>query len=547
MIVRKFNQTCIAATLAMAGFSIGAVSIQAQPDSSGDLQPGVEVLTRGPVHEAFAETVTFDPEVGIVVPRAPRDIIEELPPEYRPDGVNVTWIPGYWAWDDERDDYLWVSGVWRDLPPGRQWVPGYWGQSSQGYRWTSGYWADASVDEVEYLPEPPDSIEIGPNMVAPAANLGWVPGCWMWHQSRYAWRPGYWAAGRPDWIWIPAHYNWAPRGYVYSEGYWDYPVERRGVLFAPVYFETGVYSRRDFHYSPSFSINLAVFSDQLFVRPRYHHYYFGDYYDTRYQNTGFYASFSYQTSRHGYDPIYAHRRWENRRDRDWDRRDRDNFTYRREHPDARPHRTLLAQREWSGRRGGSGETRIEVAASFNLRAKRNDGGARLQRIDRSERNELAQRGRAIQATRGERQKLETRAAASPSELRSRNNEKQAGANESRTGEKVRRSTAVEPARVKLPKAQVVAKPTNQLGKGQAPPKRHKVPEPNPKIEAKPKRANGEQGSRRESDARKGGTNEKKTEPQRGQPRQEPVGKSNGESKNKPGEEKKKSKDEPKKP
>ena len=29
------------------------------------VEAGVEVLTRGPVHEAFAETVTFDLDVGV--------------------------------------------------------------------------------------------------------------------------------------------------------------------------------------------------------------------------------------------------------------------------------------------------------------------------------------------------------------------------------------------------------------------------------------------------------------------------------------------------
>ena len=43
----------------------------AQQSAAG--QNGVEVLTRGPVHEAFAETITFDPEPGIVVPKAPPD------------------------------------------------------------------------------------------------------------------------------------------------------------------------------------------------------------------------------------------------------------------------------------------------------------------------------------------------------------------------------------------------------------------------------------------------------------------------------------------
>jgi hypothetical protein len=37
----------------------------------------LEVLTRGPV-EAFAETVTFDPEPGVVVAKAAPDAIEEL-------------------------------------------------------------------------------------------------------------------------------------------------------------------------------------------------------------------------------------------------------------------------------------------------------------------------------------------------------------------------------------------------------------------------------------------------------------------------------------
>jgi hypothetical protein len=147
-------------------------------------QAGVEVLTRGPVHEAFAETITFDPDPGIVVPKAPPADIEEVTPEQRPEGKNLTWIPGYWAWDDERNDFLWVSGIWRALPPDRQWVPGYWGQSQQGFQWTSGYWADAAASEIDYLPEPPATVEAGPNIAAPTADEIWLPGCWIWQQNR---------------------------------------------------------------------------------------------------------------------------------------------------------------------------------------------------------------------------------------------------------------------------------------------------------------------------------------------------------------------------
>ena len=170
---------CIVATLVTLGTGLGRNSALAAQRGEADID-GVQVLTSGPVHEAFAETVSFDPEPGLVAPKAPPPAIEELPPEQRPEGVNVAWIPGYWAWDDERTDFLWVSGIWRSLPPGRQWVPGYWARSGQGAQWTSGYWADAKDSEIEYLPEPPTTVEVGPNVTAPSADYRWLPGCWLW-------------------------------------------------------------------------------------------------------------------------------------------------------------------------------------------------------------------------------------------------------------------------------------------------------------------------------------------------------------------------------
>ena len=83
-----------------------------------------EVLTRGPVHEAFAATISFKSTPGILVPQAPPAAVTELPPDQRPDGANITWIPGYWAWDEDTIGFVWVSGIWRNLPPGRQWMPG---------------------------------------------------------------------------------------------------------------------------------------------------------------------------------------------------------------------------------------------------------------------------------------------------------------------------------------------------------------------------------------------------------------------------------------
>ena len=405
---RHASKGCLAAVLVvLIGISWDLAICRAQqPDND---VPGAQVLTRGPVHEAFAGMVTFNPEPGIVVTKAPPDVIEEVPPEERPEGDNVTWIPGYWAWDDERSDFLWVSGTWRALPPGRQWMAGYWGKTTQGYQWTSGYWADATARETTYLPPPPATVEVGPNIAAPSMDYGWTPGCWIWYQGRYAWRPGYWAQGRADWDWMPAHYVWTPRGYIFVGGFWDYPVERRGVLFAPVYFEAGVYSRRGYFYSPTIVIDLGVFTDHLFLRPRYHHYYFGDYYAASYYQGGFYASFSFQSSRYGYDPIYSHQRWEHRQDREWEHRVEASYQYRRDHETARPPRTWAAQRTINPSTAESKQNRVLVATPIDQLAKRKDSPMRFQPVAKEERQQLAQRGQEVQKSRDQRRTLEAKA------------------------------------------------------------------------------------------------------------------------------------------
>ena len=133
------------------------------------------------------------------------------------------WIPGYWAWDDDRSDFLWISGVLRNAPPGQTWVPGYWSEVNGGYQWTPGFWTAAAKEEVQYLPQPPQSLEVQAAPAPPGENYFWIQGCWL-YQDHYVWRPGYWTMCRPNWIWNPAHYVWTPGGFVFVDGYWDYAV-----------------------------------------------------------------------------------------------------------------------------------------------------------------------------------------------------------------------------------------------------------------------------------------------------------------------------------
>jgi len=427
-------------------------------------QEGLQVLTRGPVHEAFAETITYDPQPGIVIMRAPPERIEEIPPDQRPDGINVEWIPGYWAWDDERSDFLWVSGVWRELPPGREWVPGYWARTRDGHQWISGYWADTQQQVVQYLPEPPITIEAGPNVLAPSPDFVWVPGSWVWYNHRYAWRPGYWVQVQPDWAWIPAHYVCTPRGYVYVNGYWDYAIARRGVLYAPVYVDVVRHVHRRVSYRPVTVIHLSVFTDHLFVRPRYNHYYFGDYYATSYRSSGFYASFSFHSERHGYDPIFAHERWRHRHEPDWDHRIRDNYRRRCDHEDERPRRTLSAQISYSKTDARRAERGFRIAEPVQEFTRRSDSSVRFRQVDQHSRQQVTQRAREVQDYRKERQKTETKAFAKKATNRS------------------------EPVQVKARRSPIKSTPGDRTSRVVNPPKRPEAPRPDPSVERKSRKS-----------------------------------------------------------
>ena len=216
------------------------------PDSQGTpgaaegtppADPNTEVLTKGAVHEAFAQPVVFNAAPGPVVAQKPPDPVDEMPPEQKPAGDHVAWIPGYWTWEADQTKFIWTSGIWRSIPAGVEWVPGYWQQADTGSQFVSGYWRKTAEQEVTYMPQkPPDTLENGPVGTAPSPNVTWVPGCWIWRGEHYAWRAGFWAPCNPDWIWIPAHYVWTPSGYLFVEGHWDYAMQNRGVIFAPVVF-----------------------------------------------------------------------------------------------------------------------------------------------------------------------------------------------------------------------------------------------------------------------------------------------------------------------
>ncbi|MFO0813802.1 MAG: hypothetical protein U0796_11320 [Gemmatales bacterium] len=272
----------------------------AAPGSAGqaEMENGQQVLTRGPIHEAFGQPTVFNPKPGLAITKKPPQPVEELPPDEKPEGDNVAWIGGYWSYDEEKTDFMWVSGFWRVLPPGRQWMPGYWNDNAGQYQWVSGYWANAEQQEQQVVEQaPPDSLEQGAPPTAPSEEHIWAPGCWVYRDTRYLWRPGYWVVNQPGWCWVPDCYTWTPGGYVYVAGYWDWSIRRRGILFAPCYFDPVVVYRPGYYYRPTVCLDIDVITPHFFCRPAYGHYYFGDYYATSYLSIGITPWFNFTYAR----------------------------------------------------------------------------------------------------------------------------------------------------------------------------------------------------------------------------------------------------------
>ena len=332
--------------LAGAVSLLGSSNTRAQDAKEEFPQKGVEVLTRGPIHEAFAEPLSVNPRPNPIIHQKPPATIEELPPDQKPEGTHIQWIPGYFAWDETGNDYIWISGLWRATPPGRQWMPGHWMAEGDGWQWVSGYWAVDGQAEVEYLPQPPTSIDMGPSAEAPDADSLYTPGIWVYHENRYMWRPGFWFRARPDWFYNPAGYTYSPAGYIYSEGYWDYPLERRGMLFAPARFSPDAWRTPGWNYQPRYAIGNEGLLSSLFVRPDFNRYYSGDYYGPEYGRQGFVPWFDHRMGAKTPDPLFSYSRWNSRADAQWEGNLRGLHKDRLAGTAARPPITLAKQSEF---------------------------------------------------------------------------------------------------------------------------------------------------------------------------------------------------------
>jgi hypothetical protein len=292
--------------------ALGCLAPKAFADRDSNSQP--QILERGPIHEAFAMPWQANASPNSPISQQPPESIKEEPPEQAPAGKNVKWIPGYWQWDAEKHDFVWVGGLWRDVPDGRRWVPGYWAQTSAGNRWVSGHWAADQEPDSQYVPQPPDNPDAGPSTPPPDDQSFYIPGTWFYGDSGYGYRPGYWAGYRPGYLWYPARYIWTPLGFLFASGYWDYYWPARGLLYPALYYGNH-FPFIGYIYHPYYALRVNPLAAALYVNPHVSHYYYGNYAGANFRQWGLQSWANY--SARSYDPVFAYERVANRGNPQW--------------------------------------------------------------------------------------------------------------------------------------------------------------------------------------------------------------------------------------
>lgn len=242
------------ATLGLATpAALGQAEAASPPARTPDLKP----MTDGPLHEAFLSP-RRDVDPPVVAQSPPPPVAERPGPE--PPRTDARWIEGYWEWSPEHGKFVWVTGTWRVPPPGRFWVNTFWKRNEKGWRRIPGFWSDRATDRIVYGQEgPPKDRPIDDSGAPPKSNCFYIPGQYVVDGDRIAWRKGFWADAKPGWSWTPATWTRQPEGWIFQEGYWDRPLEERGVLYAPAEIARDVRPGEVLSYRPYTEISPELF------------------------------------------------------------------------------------------------------------------------------------------------------------------------------------------------------------------------------------------------------------------------------------------------
>jgi hypothetical protein len=180
------------------------------------------------------------------------------------------------------------------------------------------------------------------------------------------------------------------------------------VLFTPVYFPPPVRVQVGFWFHPGICVDVGMLRLNLFVVPRYNHYCFGDYYDASYQRAGIYPWYRCQTVHTWYDPLFVYDRWHfGHTDRDWARRQEQDFKARQHDLDLRPARTYAALQVQTTRLPAAKRPARALAEPLKVYATSQSTPVKFERINTNEREQIAARSKDVGSFRNQREQWES--------------------------------------------------------------------------------------------------------------------------------------------
>lgn len=156
--IPHLRQIVITFSILAAAFLTTGCGLLAQKADEAEVEAEPQPLPSR--HEVYLPAKAIHSLHSLSVLYPPPSPLSEQPPEAKPIGDDVVWVPGYWMWETRRDNWVWVSGVWVHAPAAYHWVAGYWSIEGDGWRWIPGSWVKDEPPPPSYTPPPP--LAFGP-------------------------------------------------------------------------------------------------------------------------------------------------------------------------------------------------------------------------------------------------------------------------------------------------------------------------------------------------------------------------------------------------
>ena len=283
--------------------------------------------------------------------KEPPQPIQEMPPDQKPAGQNIQWIPGYWAGTSRATT---SSGSAASGASRRPIVSGFPATGTKSTGATSGSREPGfrSVRETRAKP----AVVLAPAPAEPRSRSQHAPALSQRELDsrllvlasvgiRLAARI---LGGRPAQLDLDARALCLdPEWLSLRAGYWDLPVANRGLMFAPVYYPQPVYAQPNFVFTPSIGIVGSAVTANLFVQASTNQYMFGNFYAQNFVSVGItpWFSFSFATGPPlFYDPLFSYYAVINvRQNPGWVAAVREQYVLRRDRVELRPPNTYIEQ------------------------------------------------------------------------------------------------------------------------------------------------------------------------------------------------------------